>query len=175
MYSKFNTFCFAVSDIVVIEPEWLPIYAVKLCNLSKPLEEPAPFYDEVDDCVKCYRTATFGPYQWPVPQTEHVYPDGIDKFRWFARFLLEGKIDPYFQLYSKTLLSPPTILNKSWSKLQPRTTSMIDALSSEDVDSLKKLSAKWIENPTCKRVILPDLVSYTFLCRSTERIQAMDT
>jgi ATP-dependent RNA helicase DHX37/DHR1 len=135
-------------NVVVIEPEWLPIYATKLCSLSKPLEDPAPYYDDKNHQVMCYRSATFGPHQWPVPQTEHPYPDGLEKYKYFAQFLLEGKVVHWFAKYSRSLLSSPATLNKSWAKLQPRTTSFLSALTTASVDNLHALNKLWQTDAT---------------------------
>lgn len=136
--------------MVAIEAAWLPIYAASLCNLSKPLEDPAPFYDSETDSVRCFRSATFGPHHWPLPQTEHAFPDDIDKYKWFGRFLLEGKVVPFLEQFSKMLLTHPSTLNKSWAKLQPRTTSLTSALATAKIDSLESLNARWGTEPNCK-------------------------
>ena len=105
------------SDVVAIEPEWIPIYAPNMCRFSKPLIEPMPRYDDITDCVKCTVTCTFGPHNWPLPDTEIEYPeigDEYDKYHWFVRFLLEGHVINYFETKKSLLLSPPSIMQKSW-------------------------------------------------------------
>ena len=42
--------------------------------------------------VMCTVTATFGSRAWVLPKSQVVHPKGIDKFKHFARFLLEGKV-----------------------------------------------------------------------------------
>lgn len=43
--------------ITAIDPEWLPIYVPKLCNLGKPLTDPEPRYDETTG--KFFKTANY--------------------------------------------------------------------------------------------------------------------
>lgn len=100
-----------------------------------------------DDTVKCYRTATFGPYGWLIPQSAQSYPDGVDAYKWFARFLLEGQVHPFFVKYANKLVSPASVLVKSWAKLQPRTTSMVNALAASDIRRRKSLELKWKASP----------------------------
>lgn len=40
-----------IRGITAIEPEWLPIYALKSCNLSKPLVDPEPWFHEMSGKV----------------------------------------------------------------------------------------------------------------------------
>lgn len=42
----------------------------------------------------CSVTATFGRRGWILPRSEIVHPKTIDKFKQFARFILEGKVAP---------------------------------------------------------------------------------
>jgi ATP-dependent RNA helicase DHX37/DHR1 len=44
--------------------------------------------------VVCTVTATFGRRAWALPKSEIVHPKCLDKFKYFARFLLEGKVIP---------------------------------------------------------------------------------
>lgn len=66
-------------------------------------------YDEEDDVVKCYANISFGPALWPLPPQLVTFSDGVssrmgfrrllirrflqvDKYKAFARLLLEGKV-----------------------------------------------------------------------------------
>ncbi|KAI1292042.1 putative ATP-dependent RNA helicase kurz [Halotydeus destructor] len=134
-------------NVIAVEPEWLAVYAESLCTLSKPLEEPEPFYDGDTDDVKCHRNATFGPHAWHLPVSVCSFPGGLERCRWFARFLLEGKVHPWFATRAGKLLTSPSILNKPWAKLQPRTSTFVNALAIEDVDSMCKLRSQWAKHP----------------------------
>lgn len=55
---------FLILGITAIEPEWLPQYASTLCNISEPLKDPSPCYDEASGRVMAYVSSTFGKFQW---------------------------------------------------------------------------------------------------------------
>ncbi|XP_015783986.1 probable ATP-dependent RNA helicase DHX37 [Tetranychus urticae] len=134
-------------NVVAIEPEWIPIYAPNMCTFSKPMNDPPPRYDSEADCVKCTVNCNFGPYNWILPDTEIEFPESIDKYRWFTRFLLEGLVIDYFISKRSSLLSTPAIMQKSWAKLQKRTEFILNSLANHRICSKKSLIAKWNEDP----------------------------
>lgn len=140
-----------ISDIAAIEPEWLPVFAPNLCNLSDPLDEPPPFYDNERDTVMCYVTGTFGPHCWQFPQTAIQYDtnDG-QHIKWFAKLLLEGHIHPFFSTYSTKLLTPASLVVKPWAKLQSRANGITSRLFNDRIASLRSLNKKWTSDPQCK-------------------------
>ncbi|XP_054166972.1 probable ATP-dependent RNA helicase DHX37 [Oppia nitens] len=134
-------------NVVTIDPQWLPVFVPQICKFSNPLERPEPRYDCHSDTIKCHRSATFGPYDWPIQATEVTYPDGLEKYKYFAKFLLEGHVIKFFKSYSSNLLSSPIILVKSWANLQPRTERLLNALISQKIDSKNSLVNKWKSDP----------------------------
>lgn len=87
----------------------------------------------------CQMACTFGPRAWQVPAQELEYPSGLEKFKWFGRFLLEGKVLTSLQKYVPVLLGSPSSMVKSWAKLQPRTEVLLSELASANVDSKERL------------------------------------
>lgn len=49
-----------ILGVTAIEPEWLPVFAPGLCNLSEPLTEPPPRYDLATGKVYVSVNGTFG-------------------------------------------------------------------------------------------------------------------
>ena len=139
-----------VLDVVSIEPSWLAKYAPQMCTFSKPLEDPKPTYDPTEDCIKCTVHCTYGSHNWLLPDTEIEYPDGMDKYRWFGRFLLEGKIVDYFGANVKHLLCQPYVMLKSWSKLKKCTQSLLGSLVSGKICTRKALIERWTNDPKCE-------------------------
>ncbi|KAF7282101.1 hypothetical protein GWI33_003218 [Rhynchophorus ferrugineus] len=133
--------------VTAIESDWLPIYVPELCNLSEPLAEPPPFYNEKTGKVYCYTTGTFGPQGWPLQQIEVPYPDTADQYKWFAIFLLEGRVFKKLKQYAKNLLSQPGVMIKTWARLQPRTEVLLKALMSKKINSKTLLEQEWKANP----------------------------
>lgn len=48
------------TGVTAIEPEWLPLYAAPLCNISEPLKEPPPYYEPISGRVMCSISSTYG-------------------------------------------------------------------------------------------------------------------
>lgn len=140
-------------DVVAIESSWLAVYAPQMCTLSTPLHDPAPFYNQDDDCVMAFVSGTFGPYSWPLPVTAIPYPECEDKFKWFATFLLLGQVDHRLLYFSSHLLSNPRILFKSWIRLQPAMLSIVQRLHCRRVCSLSQLHREWHTEPNCEFLI----------------------
>lgn len=147
-----------IRGITAIEPEWLLKFAPALCNFTKTLEEPEPRYDSNDDKIYCHVKASFGRSGWELPISEMEMPESLDKYRHFGKFLLEGAVFDKLAEFRKSLLSTPSTMIKSWSKLVPRTEIMMNALANKQVDSRKKLEKELRENPNCKLVILNGFV-----------------
>ncbi|KAK3752383.1 hypothetical protein QZH41_008586, partial [Actinostola sp. cb2023] len=128
-----------MKGVTAVEPDWLPVLVPNKCCFSKPEENPQPRYDDESGIVKCHMTSTFGTRAWQIPTQELEYPSGLERFKWFARFLLEGKVIPALQKYVPFLLGTPMSMIKSWSKLQPRTEVLLSELVSANADSREGL------------------------------------
>lgn len=133
-------------NVVAIDPSWLPLYARHHCNLSDPLEDPIPFYDSDRDTVMCYVTGTFGPHAWPIPVTVIEFPETPERYKWFARFLLEGTITPCLSEFISSMLSSPKILQKSWIHLQPKLLAIANVLQAARISTLEGLRKKRQDN-----------------------------
>ena len=136
-----------ISGVIAVEPDWIPVLVPSLCTFSKPSENPPPCYDSEAGVVKCHMTCTFGPRSWQVPAQELEYPAGLDRYKWFARFLLEGKVVPALAKFVPFLLSAPVTMIKTWAKLQPRTEVLLSELVSGKADSKTALEAAWKKDP----------------------------
>ncbi|GBP62921.1 Probable ATP-dependent RNA helicase kurz [Eumeta japonica] len=132
-------------NVTAIEPEWLPVYVPNMCNLGDPLTDPEPRYDERTGRVKCHFKGTFGKTSWELPTVEIDFPEKIEKYRWFARFFLQGIVYPKLKKYASSLLSPPSTMVKSWAKLQPRTEVLLKALIQKRVGNKEAVNQIWKE------------------------------
>ena len=127
-----------------LEPAWLATFCPTLCQLSQPLAPDAPGGSEPwlspDGQVQCYVNGTFGKRSWVLPTIPVTYPNNHDKYKHFAKFLLEGKVLPWFAAHTPALLSPPVVMVKSWGALHgKRTTQLFEELVAAGVDSKDKL------------------------------------
>ncbi|KFU89572.1 putative ATP-dependent RNA helicase DHX37, partial [Chaetura pelagica] len=136
-----------MKGVSAVEPEWIPVLLPPYCHFGKPLEDPPPSYCAHTGRVRCHRPSVFYRVGWQLPAVEVDYPEGIDRYKHFARFLLEGKVIAKLRSYSQCLLSSPLIMLKTWSKLQPRTESLLQALVAEKCDNRDALLAAWKKNP----------------------------
>lgn len=139
-----------IRGITCVEPEWLVKFATPMCTIEKPLDDPAPSYSKDLDKIMCHVRSTFGRSGWPLPVTEIEMQPSVDKFRYFAKFLLDGDVVEELSKYRKHLLSTSNSMIKSWSKLLPRTEGLLAALSNNKIDTKAKLLEEWRNNPNCK-------------------------
>lgn len=96
---------------MAVDPTWLPVLHPQYCTFSPPLVQPPPFFDTASGTVRCFMNCTFGMwvwsllllYQpvlisiagihcWPIEAQELPYPDGLEKYKLFGQFLLQGKV-----------------------------------------------------------------------------------
>uniref|UniRef100_A0A670ZV63 RNA helicase n=1 Tax=Pseudonaja textilis TaxID=8673 RepID=A0A670ZV63_PSETE len=134
-----------MKGVSAIEPEWIPLLLPPYCHFEKPLEEPPPFFCPETGHVRCHRPSVFYRVGWPLPAVEVDYPEGLDRFKHFARFLLEGKVSA-----SLAFTASPQLNDHSWDRnleLQPRTESLLQALVSENADNRDTLQLAWKKNP----------------------------
>lgn len=65
-------------------------------------------------------------------------------------FLLNGDVCPKLGSFRSQLLSTPTSMTKTWSKIVPRTEALFNRLKSLQVNTKDKLLDVWKINPSCK-------------------------
>ncbi|XP_071379984.1 probable ATP-dependent RNA helicase DHX37 [Centroberyx affinis] len=129
--------------VSAVEAEWVPQLLPQYCHFGSALETPSPWLCSSTGTVKCQRSSTFFRVGWQLPAVEMDYPDGLERYKLFARFLLEGQVCPKLKKHSHHLLSNPSIMLKTWAKLQPRTEALLGALVSERVDCREALFSVW--------------------------------
>ncbi|XP_042344791.1 probable ATP-dependent RNA helicase DHX37 [Plectropomus leopardus] len=129
--------------VSAVEAKWVPELLPQYCHFGSPLESPSPWFCSSSGTVRCHRPSTFFRVGWQLPAVELEYPDGLERYKLFARFLLEGQVCPKLKKHSALLLSNPSIMLKTWAKLQPRTEALLGALVSKRVDSRDALLTVW--------------------------------
>ncbi|XP_037672932.1 probable ATP-dependent RNA helicase DHX37 isoform X2 [Choloepus didactylus] len=136
-----------MKGVSAVETQWIPALLPTYCQFSKPLEEPPPSYCPERGRVLCHRASVFYRVGWPLPAIQVEFPEGVDCYRHFARFLLEGQVFRPLATYRGCLLSSPSTMLKTWARLQPRTESLLRALVAEKADCRDALLAAWKKNP----------------------------
>ncbi|KAM6965386.1 putative ATP-dependent RNA helicase DHX37 [Aplochiton taeniatus] len=132
-----------MKGVSAVEPEWIPQLLPQYCHFSSPLETPLPWLCQSTGRVRCHRSSTFFRVGWQMSAVERDYPEGLERYKLFAKFLLEGQVCPKLSKYSGHLLSSPSIMLKTWARLQLRTEALLEALVSEGVDCKDALMSVW--------------------------------
>merc|ERR1712194_296245 len=151
--------------VTPIDPEWL----AALCqgsNLmtlgSRPLTTPLPRFIKEKDSIQCAVETKFGGHGWEIPPCYVDMYDTVQKgntsdnkelvssaqmqdgsFRWFGRFLLEGKVLSELSGLSALLNDEPAII--TWNRPVKKVMLLVSALSGAGVDSAAALRKHWAE------------------------------
>ncbi|XP_042636514.1 probable ATP-dependent RNA helicase DHX37 [Orycteropus afer afer] len=136
-----------MKGVSAVEVQWIPALLPPYCQFGPPAEEPPPTYCPETGRVLCHRASVFYRVGWPLPEVQMDFPEGIDRYKHLARFLLEGQVFCKLASYRGCLLSSPTTMLKTWARLQPRTESLLRALVLEKADCRDALLAAWKKNP----------------------------
>lgn len=151
-----------LKTVTAVEPGWLAAVGkmTPLCTFSPPLTEPAPFFDADRDEVRCYARPLFGVHQWALPPMAIAFPDydkttnagaNTDKYRWFAKFVLDGDVLPEMRalVLSGALREPSqTLLRKKFDK---KIQLLVSKLQGRSVASRQALAAQWRAEGGSKR------------------------
>ncbi|XP_041643342.1 probable ATP-dependent RNA helicase DHX37 [Cheilinus undulatus] len=132
-----------MKGVSAVEAEWVPQLLPQYCHFGPPLETPSPWFCSSSGTIRCHRSSTFFRVGWQLPAVEKEYPDSLEHYKLFSRFLLEGQVCPKLKKYSTHLLSNPSIMLKTWAKLQPRTEAVLGALVPKRIDCRDALLTVW--------------------------------
>ena len=147
-----------MKNVTPIDPEWLGALAdgSNLLAMGAPLDTPLPSYNKERDAVMCSVTTKFGDHGWLIPPRQVVMYDAVngpgaqgsafladDSFRWFARFLLEGKVLKELQGLAAMLNDDPAIISRR--KPVQKVALLVSSLASAGIDSAAALQKHWAE------------------------------
>ncbi|XP_006874585.1 PREDICTED: probable ATP-dependent RNA helicase DHX37 [Chrysochloris asiatica] len=136
-----------MKGVSAVEVQWIPVLLPPYCQFGPPTDEPPPTYCPETGRVLCHRASVFYRVGWPLPEVQVDFPEGIDRYKHFARFLLEGQVFHKLASYQNCLLSRPCTMLKTWARLQPRTETLLKALVAEKADCRDALLAAWRRTP----------------------------
>ncbi|CAM4926960.1 unnamed protein product [Rotaria socialis] len=139
-----------IKDICAIQMDWIVQLNPHLCSFGPIEEEPSPRYDETQDKLLCHRKATIGQrVSWSLgAPVETIFSNNtVDRYRWFAKFFLDGIICPRLLQFRPALLCSSNAMVKSWASLMERTQLLLNALAAKDIDSRIQLKEVWSTQP----------------------------
>jgi ATP-dependent RNA helicase DHX37/DHR1 len=147
-----------MKNISPVDPAWLGLLAKgsRLLTLEEPIESPIPYYNPEADAIMCSVRTKFGLQKWEIPPTQVIMYDALqtpegkrnthfmsdDSFRWFARFLFEGKVLPQLNL-TDMLNDTPSIITRNTPV--KKVALLVSALSGAGVDCAAALRKHWAE------------------------------
>ena len=156
---KDSTLVAVMKNITPIDPSWLGSLAKgsRLLTLGEPLPSPIPVYDPVSDAILCSVTTKFGSHGWEITPVRKEMFDALqtpearrsshfmldDSFRWFARYLFEGKVLPELKDLRDMLNDTPSIITRNTPV--SKVAILVSALSGAGVDSASALRKHWAE------------------------------
>jgi len=148
-----------MKNITPIDPSWLGPLAKdsRMLVTAEPLSTPNPAYDVDRDAVMCSIRTRFGSHGWEIPplkvemfdalnemgskKSTNFLPD--DSFRWFARFLFEGRVFSELEAMKDMLNDSPSMITRQAPSA--KVTLLVTALSNAGIDSAAALRNHWAE------------------------------
>ena len=149
-----------LKNITPIDCAWLGTLAKgsRLLTLGEPQPTPIPTYDAEDDVVLCSVRTKYGNHGWEIPSVQaemytvlqspeaksssHFLSD--DSFRWFARFLLEGRV--FDEIKDISWNDNPTLVTRRTPSA--KVALLVSALATAGIDSAAALRKHWAEKDT---------------------------
>lgn len=146
-----------MKNVTTVDPAWLGMLAKgsNLLSLGAPIPAPSPTYDAGVDAVLCSVETKFGTYNWEIPPLKlpmhealrrpearnsvHFQPD--DCYRYFARYLLEGKVFAGLEDLAPFLNDSPSIITGKTP--YGKVSLIVSALENAGIDNAGKLRNHW--------------------------------
>jgi ATP-dependent RNA helicase DHX37/DHR1 len=141
-----------LKGITILDPQWLAHKDIPLCTHGRVLEQPEPRYDAKSDRIAGYILPTYGPKAWQLPLCETELEDELERTKWFARFLLEGRVqvDGLSSILNKEvqrltqtkLVTKPSVITKQWASTQKRVQRIVHRLLQHRVCTRAQLQSQ---------------------------------
>lgn len=159
---KDGTTIATMQKVTPIDADWIAgiCHGSNLMTLGSALTSPAPRYVKEKDSIQCPVETKFGGHGWDIPPYYVDMYDLIEKenksgqrkqgsvrkddsFRWFARYLLEGKVLSELSSLLSILNDEPAIITRR--KPMKKVLIIVSTLSEAGVDSAAALRKHWAE------------------------------
>ena len=148
--------------VTPIDPAWLGEVAAgsRLLTFGDPLDIPRPVYDADRDEIMCSIVTKFGRHGWEVPPVKRGLRSALadlasrskhsphygpgDEYRWFARFLLEGKVVANLEPLRDLLNDDPTVITSGKGSSSKKAVLLVSALESAGICTAQGLREHWV-------------------------------
>ena len=157
--AKDGTPFYIMKNVTPIDPTWLGEISkeTQTVKFGAPCSSPPPTYDTEQDKMIFSVTTKFGGRRWEIPPTKVGMSGALkfskrkenheflrdDSYRWFARFLLEGKIISEFGDLQKFMNDSPSLITQKIPSSKVNT--LVSELSRAGVLSASSLREHWAE------------------------------
>lgn len=142
-----------MKNVTPIDPSWLGTVSTgsKLLTTGAPLLSPPPSYDPSDDTIRCSVGSKYGVHGWEIPsirldmkaisstKKSELMNDEI--YRWFARFLLEGKVLTELKDLPLYLSDSPAVITRRAP--MKKVALLVSALEVKQICSARTLTEHW--------------------------------
>eukprot|EP01122_Echinamoeba_exundans_P008814 TRINITY_DN2999_c0_g1_i2.p1 TRINITY_DN2999_c0_g1~~TRINITY_DN2999_c0_g1_i2.p1 ORF type:complete len:1269 (-),score=258.86 TRINITY_DN2999_c0_g1_i2:1728-5534(-) len=134
-----------LKGVTAVLLDWMTSLGPWLCSgMDEIVESPGPRYDGEKDKIRGFVQPSFIHKDWITTKLQ-VDLKGLDVFKYFARFLLEGQICPAMKPFARKMVAKPSIIVKQWA--QHKIAAIVQPLLDHKIDTKQKLLAKWQKDP----------------------------
>lgn len=144
-----------MKNLTPLDPCWLSFLAIgsPMLTIGDPIQSPPPSYDEAEDIITCSMKTKYGFHGWEIPSVQRPFATAVltaggrglftedDLFRWFGRFLLEGKIFSELKAMENMLNDPPSVVTRKISS--SKVIALVSTLSRHGIDNKHSLIHHW--------------------------------
>lgn len=125
--------------------DWMTSLGPWLCSgMDDIVESPGPRYDSEKDRIRGFVQPAFIHKDWLTSKLP-IDLKGLDAYKNFARFFLEGQICKEMKPFVKHLIAKPSIITKQWA--QQKIAAILQPLLDHKIDTKQKLLARWEKDP----------------------------
>ena len=140
-----------------LESQWIGVVAQgsSLLEISELLQSPVPEYDRKSDSIIGRARTKFGRHGWEVDPVKMEVAEAMrmkkvaglflpdDHFRWFIRYLLEGKVILELKDFHKYLNDSPVIITRRAPLAKVEL--LVKAVAAKDIHTARSLKKYWAE------------------------------
>jgi hypothetical protein len=157
--AKDGTSIVVMKNVTTMDPHWMGELSkdTRLVTYGTALSTPPPIFDADRDAVLCSVTTKYGSHGWEIPPVKMIMYDVLhcplarsspffhpdDSFRWFARFLWEGKVIKELGDLHQFLNDSPSLITRNAPS--SKVSMLVTSLSRAGVDSAAALRKHWAD------------------------------